>query len=390
MTLCMEVRGTERPNTARGHKRAIALVIGMVFVFHMALLIEFVRVHHWDLSATVQASAVRAKMPEFAAITYPLPAGHDGQFYYLIAQAPLTPARRDLLDQSARHTRVLYPTLGWLLSGGGNPRALVYALPAVNLLAAAGLGWLGAWWAVRNGRPTTWGLCLPCALVPGIALVHDLTDAVAGFTLAALVITYLARQDAWVGPLALATLLAKEQNAAVVGLMMILALCSGRWRAVAGLALAAILWGGWIAWVWHMYDGESPFPPSHGNFAMPASGLWWRLTHLGQIIETDPVSTRRAVFQLLSTAYQIGLAVVCVWLAVRPGPLLSRGLAAGGAVLIVTAGQGIYGGFYDYNRVLVLAPFAVWLTGVSSGHRWMMWLVAPGALWAIYPARGWA
>src|SRR5947209_2819470 len=111
------------------HTADIGLVVVIVGVFHLALFGEFARKHHWDLSASVQASVGRVRFPEFAAISAPLPAGHDGQFYYLLAQRPFAAARRDLLDVPARHARLLYPFLGWLFSAGGNPRALIYALP---------------------------------------------------------------------------------------------------------------------------------------------------------------------------------------------------------------------------------------------------------------------
>jgi hypothetical protein len=361
-----------------------------VGLFHLALLGEFARKHHWDFSAMVQASAARVHSPEFAAISRPLPAGHDGQFYYLLAQNPFKPARRDLLDVSARHARMLYPLLGWLLSGGGNQRALIYVLPIINFLAIIGLAWLAASWATWHGRPAAWGLFLPCALVPGIALVHDLSDAVACLALVALVFAYIARRDHCLAPLALATLLAKEQNAAVVGVIILLTLSERRVRAAAGLIVASVLWLGWLGWVWHTYNGESPFLSASDNFTRPCSGLWWRLSHLGQIAETDPVSTRRLLFHLLSTSYQITIAAVGAWLAIRPGPMLERALALGGALLVILASPAIYRGMYDYNRVLVLAPFAVWLTGVRRGQWWMMWTIAPGAFWAIYAAKGWA
>jgi hypothetical protein len=83
------------------------------------------------------------------------------------------------------------------------------------------------------------------------------------------------------------------------------------------------------------------------------------------------------------------VAAVGVCLAIRPGPVLERALALGGALLVILASPAIYGGIYDYNRVLVLAPFTIWLTGIRLGKRWMMWTIAPGALWAIYAARGW-
>ncbi|MFM7148811.1 MAG: hypothetical protein ACKO23_03115 [Gemmataceae bacterium] len=376
-------------NPSRDH-RSILWVVLVVTAAHLGLLLLFVSKHNGDLSAAAQVSEDRAQAPEFSAITYPLPAGHDGQFYYLLAQNPFAPARADLLDQPARHTRVLYPLLGWIASGGGNPRLLILALPLINLLAVAATGWLGASFAVQYGRPAWYGLFLPCALASAIALVHDLTDAVSGLFVAALVAAALREKDRWIGPLALLALLAKEQNAAIVGMVGLLVLWQRRWSAVAGLAVAGALWLGWVAWVSRAYGGAAALPPTGDNFAIPFAGLWWRLTHLGQIVETDRASTRRAIFHVISVLYHLGLVGVVVWMLFQPMPWLVRGLGLIGAVLVLTAGRAIYGGLYDSSRVFVLAPLAVWFAATLTGRPWLLWVVAPGALWGLYTAMGWA
>ncbi len=211
--------------------------------------------------------------PEFASITYTYPAGHDGQFYYAIAQRPFTPARPEVLDSPARHTRVLFSLVSWIVTLGGEPIRLIYAMPLLNIVAAMGLGWIGAVWAVHQGRPASWGFYLPCGMVPGIAMVLNLTDAVAALTLTCMVLAYLRRIDIWVGPLALLMLLAKEQNALVVVLTGGLALYARRSTAVVGLSFAGVLWCGWLYWIWASFDRSWPFIPTSGNFASRVTGF---------------------------------------------------------------------------------------------------------------------
>ncbi len=50
-------------------------------------------------------------------------------------------------------------------------------------------------------------------------------------------------------------------------------------------------------------------------------------------------------------------------------------------------GPAIYAGIFDYNRVLVISPLAVWLAAVSEGRSRWLWIVTPGALWAFLAAK---
>ncbi len=202
-------------------------------------------------------------------------------------------------------------------------------MPLLNIVAAMGLGWIGAVWAVHQGRPASWGFYLPCGMVPGIAVVLNLTDAVAALTLTCMVLAYLRRIDIWVGPLAQLMLLAKEQNALVLVLTGGLALYARRWIAIVGLSFAGVLWCGWLFWIWASYDRSWPFIPASGNFASPGYGIYWRLTHLGHTEATDCFSTGQMVIQGLSMLYQIFLAGFGLWLACRSKESLIRAIAAG-------------------------------------------------------------
>ena len=116
--------------------------------------------------------------------------GYDGQFYYRLALDPLThqPVADGVkLDSPLyRHRRILYPSLTWLLSLG-QARLVPMVLVAINLLALAGMGWLGGLYAQTIGKQAWLGAFF--ALYPGfiLTLSRDLTEILeALFVLAAL------------------------------------------------------------------------------------------------------------------------------------------------------------------------------------------------------------
>jgi hypothetical protein len=74
-----------------------------------------------------------------------------------------------------RHLRILYPLVGWLLSGGDALR-LLWVLPAINLGAIAALAAVGALLALRSGLSSWWGFLLPIAVNAGLPALRDLTD----------------------------------------------------------------------------------------------------------------------------------------------------------------------------------------------------------------------
>lgn len=87
--------------------------------------------------------------------------GYDGQYFYRQAINPLSTAvlvDGIPLDRPAyRSARITYPTIAWVLSGGGQRDLVPWALPAINVLAIGAVGALGAALARREGRTTWWG-----------------------------------------------------------------------------------------------------------------------------------------------------------------------------------------------------------------------------------------
>src|SRR5207244_3002432 len=136
-----------------------------------------------DLSALVCVSPERVGRWPYESIRVGLGTdGFDGQFYYALARDPWHRHDYPLDIPAYRHARILYPALAWLLSGGGDPGRLLWAMPAINLLAAAGLAWLGAGLALRHGRSAWWGFLLPLVVNVGMPALRDLTDPLAALT----------------------------------------------------------------------------------------------------------------------------------------------------------------------------------------------------------------
>ncbi len=106
--------------------------------------------------------------------------GYDGQFLFRQALDPfqfsLDQHHGIRLDLPLRYGRIGYPLVGWLLSGLGRPPLVPWALPAISVLALAGLGYLFALAAQRANRSAWWGLA--AVAVPGLwfAAGRDLSE----------------------------------------------------------------------------------------------------------------------------------------------------------------------------------------------------------------------
>ena len=114
--------------------------------------------------------------------------GYDGQFFFYIAQDLLLDGRAASRDQGQsdhiddvpyRYQRILLPALGWVLSTGGDPDALVWALPLINLLAVLGATLVLARVLVRHGRWPWVALGFTLSLGVVVGVVNDLSDPLA-------------------------------------------------------------------------------------------------------------------------------------------------------------------------------------------------------------------
>jgi hypothetical protein len=107
--------------------------------------------------------------------------GYDGQFFYRMAIDPWMshPEEPPFLDAPAyRHQRILYPALLHVLSLG-NPAAIPYMMALVNIIALAGLAWVGVIMAVKIGRPNYYGLVFPAYAGFYWSVTHALPEPLA-------------------------------------------------------------------------------------------------------------------------------------------------------------------------------------------------------------------
>jgi hypothetical protein len=304
--------------------------------------------------------------------------GYDGQHYYAIARDPWR--RHELHNDCApvRHVRILYPAACWLFSCGGDGYLLLWVMPLVNLLAIAGLAWLGARWAILQGWSGWWGCLLPLAVNAGLPALRNLTDPVSTFTVCGLLLAWLTQRPWWTVALwATSATFAREQNAAVVLIVLGVALWHGRDRTATALFAVLLLWSAWIVALRAMY-GEWPLLPSQGNIGLPLSGMLFRWTHLD--LSGSRQSALLHALRMLHLTIQLVLAV----------HLLRRGtdravalVALAGAALALIGGTSLYEDAWSYTRVFSWMPLAVWLGYIQARRRWPLILLALAVLWPV-------
>ncbi len=188
------VRLVPSPSTIRppAPVRSLLGPVALALAVHALLLAAYVAAFRGDVSALVCASSDRVGRAPFEAVHTGFgKGGFDGQFYYVIAQDPWRRQSAVIDDPPYRHQRLLYPMLAWALSGGGDPRLLLWILPALNLGFVGVLTWLGARTARYHGRSEWWRLLLPLAVNAGMPLLRDLTDPLAVCAVAGLLTAWL-------------------------------------------------------------------------------------------------------------------------------------------------------------------------------------------------------
>jgi hypothetical protein len=356
-------------------------VIGPVLVavaVSAAIIVGYVAIFSGDPSALVCLGRAKLGTPPFEAIRIAFPAdGFDGQYYYAIARDPW--ARHDTaLDLPAyRHSRIVYPVLAWFVSGGGDPHRLLWALPAVNLVALAVLTWLGAVLARHYGRSPWWGAALPLLLNATTPALRDLTDPVATAAACSVVVASLL---AWRAPacalLGIVAILAREQNAAIVAIVALDAL---RKRDVRKVGAALIALGVGAIWFVGLRIVFGVWPISSVNAEFLGAGIWWRVHHM-----TGPLGAPDSWLNLPAMALlfvQIGCAVQ---VASTRSSATARWIAVAGVALALCGGAVIYSDLFSYTRVFWWLPFAVWLAAMERGRWVSVILMTPAAVWPLY------
>jgi hypothetical protein len=310
------------------------------------------------------------------------PPGFDGQFYYALARSPWHRCDSALDSPAYRHARIVYPALAWLLSGG-DPRLLLWVLPAVNWLALVGLAGIGAAVARHYGRTPWWGLILPLMLNATTPALRNLTDPIAMATACAVVAAWVLRWQAWtLAPLAALAIFSREQNLVIVGLVILESVLNRRFRATVAAGAAVGLFAVWVL-VLHSVYGAWPVSPA--NTEAPFAGFWYRVTHM-----TGRLSTPDSFVNVFGVAMIVAQALIVLKLVAARADRLPALIALAGAALAAQGGTIIYADIGSYTRVFWWMPFGIWLWAVQTGRTWPGLLAGFGLLWPAYAlAQAW-
>ncbi len=360
--------------------------IAVTLIVHTALLGLYVRKYRGDITALVACGDARAQLPAYKQVTKTIgPGGHDGQFYFSLAQSPWTRHGEDLDLPIYRHIRILYPAICWLFSGG-DPQALFWVMPIINLLIIAAIAFLGCRFACRYGMSPWWGCAFPAALNLGLPAQHNLTDPLGTLGVAWLIWAWTQRSS-WAVflPATFVAVFAREQNLAIAALVMGFAVLQRRWKDLGAMSLAVAMYGGWLVYLSNLY-GKMPFLEGTGNFEAPLSGMIFRWTHLGG---NERFSMRLAIIitmAMIHLLYQLGL--VC-YVAIRgQGDPVVVFMTLGGAALALTAGKFVYGDFWSLTRIFVWMPMGLWILSLQANHRLVLFSLFAAILWPIFGGLG--
>lgn len=372
----------EAPRTTRPPLSLTAWPVTLTVLVHLALLTVHVAKYGGDVSALVGASREAANRPPYECITKAIgPGGYDGMFYYALSRDPWHRHDQGFDWPAARQLRILYPIVCWLFSGG-DPRLLLWIMPAVNLLLIGGLAYVGALFAWRHGLSVWWGVLLPVAVNAALPALRNLTDNFSTLAVFGLLAAWLSGAS-WRGLIlwSAAALFSREQNAAVVALLLALAAWNRRYGEFLGLGGVLLLWLGWVGLLRLRY-GVWPFLSAPDAFGMPLDGLTYAWTHLGGFIG----SRRLAIFNSLSLLHWVALMGAAVYLLLRRNRDAIGLFLAAGLLLCVLAGSNIWNDLFSYRRVLVWLPVGVWVASVQARLTWALWLLGPAGIWSLAAA----
>jgi len=230
------------------------------------------------------ANANRAALPHGIPV-YPV-TGYDGEFYYRLALDPLAWGHQAFginLDAPYRISRIGYPALAWLASGGRH--ALVpYALVGVNVVGLALVTACAAALARDAGRRAVWGLAVAGYWGFLWTLGRDTTEVVAAAALMAGLLAIRRERFALAGAALAVGALARETVLVLVGAVFVArmlgwaraALGDGARAARADPADLTRLGPGWADAVWALpglvfVGWQSAVRASTGSFPVLSS-----------------------------------------------------------------------------------------------------------------------
>lgn len=316
--------------------------------------------------------------------------GYDGQYFHLLAHAPLDfRALAPLMDRPRmRCQRILVPLTAWLLAGG-RAEWIDTAYYAVLLMTlAAGVGWT-ARLAQHLGASPWWGLAflaLPAALGSIGRLLVDgpLMAALAGFLLFAETGRWRA---AWV--LAAAAPFVRETGLVLAAAAALAWLSRGSWRKAALWAAAGIPFLLWLSTLRDL--------PGGADYRW--AGLFHSIRILAGGAETfERYPQYRPWLQALDLAALAGFLWACGAILVQFWKWLMRQRSGGAglAAAAVSAAAALalchfeprhaWDSVFSLGRVFSPVYFGLLMGGIATGRPWPPVLcLAPAALQAALP-----
>lgn len=399
--------------------RSSPLVIACIaFAFNLIAMRLYVQHTKATPDILMAVGTDRQKFDVFANIESPLgKSGYDGQYYFAIAHAPFAKYGPEVDFPPGRQLRILFPLLGYIASFG-NSAWLVYSMPFVNLSMLTLMTFLAAKFASHHGLSPWYGLTLPLcvnALMPALRNLTDTTAMTMAFAL--LYTASLEKKSIWIGLTALLAVLAREQNAALLGLVLLHSVWRHRVASSLAIVMAALIWCGWVAWLRHVY-GQLPFLPTQGNFAPPFQGIpqawqsaveeWQSHTpHIQDRAKLHLIWLLGIVFGLIATvavqkgerrpkvafvsliielivlkfssipnkffgwvAFGYHMALMAIWALfaskIKREQILAFGVATLGFLLHVLGGPLIFVDYWAYGRAFFWLPMGLWALAVIA------------------------
>lgn len=227
--------------------------------------------------------------PAVAPASLPVHAsGYDGQFYYRLALDPFDYSRTAFgitLDVPYRIARIGYPLVAWLLSLGGTPALVPWALVGVNVAALGALGWGGALIAVQGGRTRWLGLLVPGYFGLLMSLARDTTEPLElALVVSALLAVSRSRNGLAAALLSLAVLTRETATIAVAAIALgdLYERAAARRRGwpqptpvrAATWIVPSLVFFAWQAALWGVLGSIPLLGDTRSNAGAPFSGLW--------------------------------------------------------------------------------------------------------------------
>lgn len=307
--------------------------------------------------------------------------GYDGQFFYRYALHPLHFGKQAcgvLVDHPAyRMQRIGYPLAAWLLSLGGQPPLVPYALVLVNLLAFIGIGYFTIK-LVQLFRGNATHMLYPlllCGLY--MSLARDLSEVLELCCFSA-VVYYLFRKQ--YGMLSLfATLTVLTRETAFIALLPVFAWLALQWRQhgtsarhIIPLALPFIALLAWKMAIYLNIPSLAESSAGHTSIGIPFKGMVMGFQQNFDL--TDNKHLLQFAFWCLYFAWQVGFVAI-VFRKVSFKDLLVHEAGALKLVYLIWLlfalcfSDNIYGDDWGFVRIFSLWNMVGFLLIIASGKR---------------------